>query len=147
MRGAETDPLWNAGNCRNRRLSSGSAIEQVAANTKGCLLQAYSMKFVSLFYADESAPHSGQSSADQHIKRMSAERLPVGTHLYSEAAKLTVVGGIEKSGQNDQETGDVEHFRCPFPLRTAHLDTTLVLLRFSSLVDDNRHNTVSQGAW
>ena len=36
-----TDPVWNAANCRNRRLFTDRAVEKVAANTKPFLLQTY----------------------------------------------------------------------------------------------------------
>lgn len=35
------DPVWNAANCRNRRLFKDRAVEKVAANTKPFLLQTY----------------------------------------------------------------------------------------------------------
>ncbi len=35
------DPVWNAANCRNRRLFSDRAVQKVAANTKPFLLQTY----------------------------------------------------------------------------------------------------------
>lgn len=36
-----SDPVWNAANCRNRRLFKDRAVEKVAANTKPFLLQTY----------------------------------------------------------------------------------------------------------
>lgn len=35
------DPVWNAANCRNRRLFNDRAVQRVAANTKPFLLQTY----------------------------------------------------------------------------------------------------------
>ncbi len=35
------DPVWNAANCRNRRLFNDRAVKRVAANTKPFLLQTY----------------------------------------------------------------------------------------------------------
>ena len=35
------DPVWNAANCRNRRLFKDRAVQRVAANTKPFLLQTY----------------------------------------------------------------------------------------------------------
>jgi methyl-accepting chemotaxis protein len=35
------DPVWNATNCRNRRLFKDRAVEKVGANTKPFLLQTY----------------------------------------------------------------------------------------------------------
>jgi hypothetical protein len=78
---------------------------------------------------------------------MTAERFPVGAHLHPEPAELTLIGGIEESGQSNQKTGDVEHSRCPFPLRTTHADTALLLLQFASFVDHNRRMAVQRGAW
>lgn len=36
-----SDPVWNAANCRNRRLFNDRAVRKVAANTKPFLLQTY----------------------------------------------------------------------------------------------------------